>query len=435
MRLLPMRNKIKHFLNKLKDTIPNLERPVLIIGIIIVSLLLSFKLEILTPWTHFPKSSSKENSYNSEIPKIKTVGDVEKEVKFFSKLVGGIGKGSPYNSEIEGIKATEDMKEQIKLYTELIERVGPEQAQEDLFKSGLPFTGQTHLLNHTAGDYLYLKYGSDGLLKCKDYFLSSCYHGFVLHVIGKGGTVKVAETLEACRKNGVQTFSQCAHAVGHGYLAYLGYKNLIEALKTCDQAAVTTEGFPLFNCYDGVFMENIWGIHDGEPSPDRWIKPEDKQYPCNDRRIDDKYLLGCWSNQPALAYQLFKGDIAKVPAVCMAIVNKEQQEMCFNGLSRQIHPLTRGDVNITFELCSLMPNAKWSNYCLAVNAASSFGMGGREIPFEICGRIPTEAKEDCYTRVFSNMSGYINNKEEFYALCDKVKDDLWREKCKALPFY
>ena len=207
------------------------------------------------------------------------------------------------SGEIAAIKKSRNLQEQTRFYNELINRVGPEQAQEDLLRSGLPFTGETHLLNHVVGDYLYKKYGVAGLSQCRDYFLSSCYHGFVLNAIAAGGTDEVVKIMESCRQQGAPTAAQCAHAVGHGFLAYGGYKTLLEALKLCDEMSGRVSGFPLWNCHDGVFMENIWGVHDGEPSPDRWVSSTDPFYPCNDPRIAENYLKGCWSNQPALMYQ------------------------------------------------------------------------------------------------------------------------------------
>src|SRR6185503_15409650 len=100
------------------------------------------------------------------------------------------------NTEIQQIKTTNNLQEQVGYYKKLIERVGPIQAQEDLYHSGLPFTGQTHLLNHTVGDYLYEKFGAAGLSQCKEYFLSSCYHGFILNAIGTGGLPEVAKVME-----------------------------------------------------------------------------------------------------------------------------------------------------------------------------------------------------------------------------------------------
>ncbi len=377
----------------MKNKIKNLGRPFLFTGIIIACLLLAFKFGILSLGSKFKGNSSA-------------------------------------GAEIAGIKATQNLNEQVKLYKKLIARVGPDQAQEALFKSGLPFTGQTHLLNHTIGDYLYEKFGAAGLLQCKDYFLSSCYHGFILNAIADGGIPKVAEAFDYCRREGPAVFSQCAHAIGHGFLANVGYKNLIQALQTCDQAANTMPEFPAFNCYDGVFMENIWAVHNGQPSPDRWVKPSDVQYPCDDKRIDEKYILACWSNQPSLAFQFFQGDIKKAATVCAKVKKPEFQQMCFDGLSRQIHPITEGRVGKTLELCALMPNSQWVNYCVATNAAASYAVGDHNVPFAICAQAPESGKQDCYGRVFGSMGAYKKPNEDLKSLCSKVSETDWRRKCE-----
>lgn len=335
--------------------------------------------------------------------------------------------------EIIAIKSTQDLKEQIKLYTELIGRVGVVGAQEYLFRSGLPFTGQTHLLNHTAGDYLYDKNGPAGLVECKDYFLSSCYHGFILNAIAEGGMSEVAKTFAECRRQGKTVSSQCAHAIGHGFLANAGYKNLTRALKTCDEAVNTMTEFPAFNCYDGIFMENIWAVHNGEPSPDRWVKSNDPVYPCNDEKINDKYMLGCWSNQPALAYQLFKGNIKKVAdEICSNIKNTEHQRMCFDGLARQIHPLTKGEPEKTIELCELMPSTGWVDFCVSVNAEASYSVGDRDVPFKTCALASKDGESSCYNRLFSSMGAYKKPGEDLNGLCKKITEPDWRRKCKNL---
>lgn len=336
------------------------------------------------------------------------------------------------SAEIREIKASGNPTLQVKLYRDLIERVGPEEAQEELYRSGLPFTGQTHLLNHTIGDYLYEKYGTSGLRFCKDYFLSSCHHGFILHVIADGGMPEVLESFKECQKSGFTVSSQCAHGIGHGFLAYVGYKNLTEALKTCDEVAETIPEFPLFNCYDGVFMENIWAVHEGEPSKDRWVKENDPIYPCNDKRIDSKYLLGCWSNQPSLAYQQMNGDIKKVgKEVCEKVKDEVHKATCFNGLARQIHPLTAGSATKTFELCGLMPTEKWANYCVVTNAVSGYSVGDRATPFQICSMTSGEAKADCYGQLFGTMRSYKKPEENTKNLCAKISDREWWTKCES----
>lgn len=332
---------------------------------------------------------------------------------------------------IVSIKSADSIEKQVKIYRQLIEKVGPEIAQEKLYRSGLPFTGQTHLLNHTVGEGLYEKYGPAGLVQCKDYFLSSCYHGFIVLAIARGGMEEVEKTMEECRKSGPAVFTQCAHAVGHGLLASEGYSKLVDALKLCDKVDLPGGRFPMFNCYDGVFMENIWAVHEGEPSPDRWVKKDDPFYPCDDPRIGTKYQLACWSNQPALMYQLFDRDIKKVGLECEKVLNPEFQKMCFDGLARQIHPLTKGSTAKTLELCGLMSGVKWIDFCIVTNAVSSFSVGDRVVPFEICSRIREVNKEYCYNRLFGTMDGYVKNKKDFQTLCSKIQDEKWREKCES----
>src|SRR6266498_1613203 len=323
--------------------------------------------------------------------------------------------------EIEAIKQTIDLNSQVRLYRSLIERVGPVQAQDDLYHSGLPFDGQTHLLNHVVGDYLYQKFGTAGLSKCRDYFLASCYHGFILHALASGGMTEVKKVMESCRTNGMPVFVQCAHAMGHAFLALMDYTKLPMALQLCDQVKDILSDFPVFNCQDGVFMENIWGMHEGHPSSKRWVKVDDPVYPCNDKQIDQKYLLACWSNQPSLMYQLFNRDIAKIGQECLKLTDQELQQMCFNGLARQINPIAAGDTQAVFDLCGQLP-VQWVNYCVMINATSFFSVGDRTIPFDICARIDSTGKSVCYQGLFGSISAYVKNPLERSALCQKIKD-------------
>ena len=173
------------------------------------------------------------------------------------------------SSEIEMIKKSQDIKIQQQLYIKLIKRVGPEKAQDEFQHSGIPYNGQMHLLNHTVGDYIYNKFGPKGITKCKDYFSSSCFHGFIIRGIGNGKLENVDMMMRECKKEGEETLRRCSHALGHGFLAYEGYAHLLEALKLCEDMKGRVPGFFPDFCYNGVFMENIWGLHEGGPSSDR----------------------------------------------------------------------------------------------------------------------------------------------------------------------
>lgn len=336
------------------------------------------------------------------------------------------------SAEIKAMLATQSLIERVKLYKQLIDRVGPVEAQDALLYSGLPFDGQTHLLNHAVGDYLYRTEGPTGLSLCRDYFLSSCYHGFVLNALAANNGDKIIDEIMAeCNKKGQTVATQCSHAVGHGFLAYVGYKNLTAALKKCDAVAARLKDFPLFNCQDGVFMENIWAVHDdGTPSPDRWVKPSDPVYPCNDPRIDRKYLNACWSNQPSLAYQLFHGDLARVGQVCLSLGDPQFKSTCFDGLARQIHPLTNGSVDKVFELCGLMPTLEWVGACVMSDARAYFSVGDRSVPFQICARADGGYRASCYSQLFGVMGVYVGkNTPEYRLLCEKISESNFKEQC------
>src|SRR4029077_20870048 len=109
---------------------------------------------------------------------------------------------------------------------------------------------------------------------------------------------------------------------GHAFLALNGYAKLPETLKMCDDQSKTVKGLTPFNCYDGVFMENVYGIHDGHPSPNRWVETNDASFPCDSKKIAGQYLVACWSNQPSLLYEITGGNLSKVSASCQILADR-----------------------------------------------------------------------------------------------------------------
>ena len=236
-----------------------------------------------------------------------------------------------------------------------------------LKNAGLPANGQTHLLNHTVGLYLYQKYGASGLTQCKDYFLESCYHGFLIQAISDHGTSYLGQVMDACQKAGAEVVAQCSHAFGHAFLALNGYPKLPESLKMCDDQAIVINSLVPFNCYDGVFMENVYGVHDGHPSPDRWMDSNDTSFPCDSYKISSKYLSACWSNQPALIYQESNGSLASVSVVCDKLQNSDYQNACFSGLNRQINAIAKNSKDVA-DLCAAEP-ISWQQKCIQDNTS------------------------------------------------------------------
>ncbi len=342
--------------------------------------------------------------------------------------------GQGTSQEIQNILATNNKQERIKFYRLLLERVGPVEAQEQLFRSGLPFTGETHLLNHTAGDYIYEKHGVEGITLCRTYFLESCYHGLLLHVISgeaDNDMVDIKKIIEHCQKEGPGVPLSCAHGIGHGYVAAVGYANLTKGLEQCDKLGANIPSFPLYNCLDGAFMENVWGLHSGAPSPDRWVKPGDDSYPCNDTRLKPEYTKPCWNNQPQILYQRYFGDLVKIGQICLGVAPEVDKESCFYGLSNQIHPLTENQTPKVISLCDNLP-ADWRVFCYITIVKAAFSVGDRSMPYEMCAQLTDLDKSKCYQHLSAVISIYTTSQEEQQAACDRIHeaDANQRQPCK-----
>lgn len=337
-------------------------------------------------------------------------------------------KQSKQEVELVKIKESNNIDEQRRWYTKLLDRVGPEKAQEDFQQSGVQFTGQMHLLNHTAGDYIWKKYGTSGITKCKDYFSHSCYHGFILNAIGDGNPKNIDLIMAECKKQGADSYAQCAHAMGHGFLAYVGYANLIGALEMCDQTKTRIHDFMDSYCHNGVFMENIWGLHEGKPSPDRWISASDMKYPCNDPRIAEQYLPECWYNQSIhMMNAFYHGDLVKVAQVCNDVLGEESKYMCFDGTFRSLNTATGNNMKAKFEKCKQMPDG-WKETCIAVVMSASFQQGDRVLPFRICAT--TEfGKKECYSKLIDSISYSAKTGQERDILCRRIPLEYRETRC------
>jgi hypothetical protein len=342
---------------------------------------------------------------------------------------------SPEIARIKGLAG--DTKAQSAELKKLLERVGPDQAQEEMLHSGLPFTGETHLLIHTVGEYIYDKYGPSGVSYCRDYFLSACYHAVIIDTLADFGLAGVATAMDNCLTAGPGVFPQCAHGAGHGFVAWHDY-DLIKGAEMCDELGSKVEllsgsaaQFPYFNCYDGVFMENIWGVHGGRPSEKRWVKEGDLNYPCNDPRIPEKYLTGCWSNQATLIYQYFHGDLAKTAQTCDQVANMTYRNTCYDNLFRQIHPLTEGKTERVRELCLNATGIERQNECVLTNMVSYWSVGDHELPFVICDETMGGVKSQCFERLISMINYYYaHSPGELRRYCDKISDTNYRARCK-----
>jgi hypothetical protein len=370
----------------------------------------------------------------------------------FSVMTEGITRATDHwvESELQVLRLADTRAKQQAVVEELVLNLGPERAQDKLLHSGLPFTGDTHLVFHTVGTLLFEQYGLEGVVHCRPHFLGACYHGFLIEAVGQRGPRVIAAAWAQCRHGGAAMLPQCAHAIGHGLLVWKN-NSILDALAACDSLAAEMDSLVPLNCYDGVFMENIWGpeLHEqhlisslssGLRSPSREgvasklvcrRSTSDLEYPCNDPRLEPRYLRACWGNQVSLLYKEFQGDLAKIGAKCLSLADSEIQESCFDGLARQIQPLTHGNANEAFQLCTTAVAAPWRNHCLSVIASADFAMGEQSIaPFEICKRIDADGRKDCYSRLVSVIALYAGpDANRLAEMCASISEQQYVDDC------
>ncbi|MBI2327656.1 hypothetical protein HYU92_05060 [Candidatus Curtissbacteria bacterium] len=305
----------------------------------------------------------------------------------------------------------------------LAERVGVEQALEIVQKSGLPYTGEGHLAVHQIGFYAYKIYGKDAILHCKDYYLYACYHGAIIEAATDQGFPVIKEMTDRCKSLSSRYF-QCMHAAGHSIMAIWNY-HMPEALKTCDDLFEKNQLIPdtLTSCHNGVFMENLFGVHDwgtGQEIKRDWIG-DDPYFPCD--YFGQKYQKGCWLNQAARIYQMNKGDLKKTGEVCNAIKNHQNRAWCMDNLARQIHPLTEGHVEKAYSLCEALPS-QWYQECVIVNAVSYFSVGDPQTGIRVCNQFPNQGQPACTNRIIPMITSGNFDTVTKRSLCNLLQPEF-----------
>jgi len=342
-----------------------------------------------------------------------------------------VNSGPVVEPEILALRSEAHLAEQQQLIKALMSRIGAESAQEALLRSGLPFTGESHLIMHTIGISLYDQFGIMGISQCRPYFLGACYHGFLLEAVSERGPEVIPQVWLQCQKTGRATMDQCAHAAGHGLLAW--YKHGVkEALFRCDALAANLDHFTAFNCYDGVFMENVWNLHHHEHAAQHQQTVQAPlENPCDAPGLEQKYLPACWGNQVTVLYRAFAGDLSRVAGKCDTLTNDASKESCFNGLARQINPLAHGSAQEAFALCAKAASGRRYDNCLITNAEAAFAVGDEvNMPFEICGRIDEAVRGTCYEKLSALIALYAgSNVERAQQLCANIGERQYRESC------
>lgn len=234
-----------------------------------------------------------------------------------------------------------DINVQVSYWKDRIKAVGGKVAYEEFARSVESLKPEAqHVAAHTFGFALYDVEGVKGLSVCDSRFSYGCSHEFNARAIFTLGTAAIPELAQACRDAFGTLDNFCAHGIGHGILAYVGY-SLSDVNKGLDLCKKSFPYSALYSqdCYRGVFME-----YSIRPLADSIVRqPPDQDYldPCD--KISGTYQLSCIIFQPEWWHQLLSKDGLQEPAVyqrmgelCDESSPKALRDECYLGIGRSM---------------------------------------------------------------------------------------------------
>jgi hypothetical protein len=162
------------------------------------------------------------------------------------------------------------------------------------------------------------------------------------------------------------------------------------------------------------------------------VKVGDIRYPCDAPELtaNKGYLQACWSEQASIAYAQTRGNVSQIIDLCLSSGEHNNQQACFDGLARQLHPITQGDAAKMQADCHLMPG-EWEADCLGSMVGTAFSTGDRSASYILCGQATTANKEACYRQLLYLVRIVSRSKQEQVLLCDKITDDKYRKRCSV----
>jgi hypothetical protein len=312
--------------------------------------------------------------------------------------------------------------ERLNLMRDLALKVGPEEAINLLNRSSLPKYGETHLLAHSIGEAAYKMHQKEALPYCQNDYLNGCAHGLILSAIADIGFEGVKEMVYNCQNFSPFKYQMCLHAAGHAFLAVSDYQDLPHALESCDRLKRTEQDSDILHCYNGVFMENSIGEHNGATVNDKpWLKSTDLLFPCN--ALGEDYKGSCYLNQTGWWFRHFGGDMTKVVSICQQKVPEKNQLNCANDIGRVISTLTQNDLYLVRKGCDLFSDVNLRDECFNAIAQSVFALGDEQLPFTLCREITTtEGKGRCYTQLNYQFTANNLDLEKIDSLCQQFED-------------
>ncbi len=322
-------------------------------------------------------------------------------------------------------------------FTKLAEQKGPRHAFDVLRSSKLRPNTDIHLLGHTISDVLYKKEGAAGMAICTNDFRNACSHAIVIGLYNDYGEAALEKISDACRRapGGRGAYTMCFHGLGHGILAYYGYR-MENALASCAKTGSLQYAHrEMIECVGGAVMEIVGGgFHDRDiwqRQRVKYLSKKDPLAPCNKPVVPDAakhmcylYLTPNLIEPLAIEFAtLTEQQVSKAFSACrqISLVEVANRDYCFGGVAkeflvivkardfRNIEELTDADLDRWFWLCRLAESDDGIASCVR-HSVNTFYWGGENNPrlsVRFCGRIHDVFSQNvCYSHLIGSVHTY-----------------------------
>lgn len=326
---------------------------------------------------------------------------------------------------IKAVESEKDGDKQVKLMRQLVYEMGPKSAIDFLNNSSIPKSGQAHLLSHQIGEVAYDLYKTNAFDYCEQDMLNGCTHGLIIAAVSDIGFEGVKKMVDNCQKFSTFKRNMCLHASGHGFAALEDY-DIFAALSHCDKL-IDPNNQASIHCYNGVFMENAQGEHNGLiPEQHPYLDKENPEKPCN--VVGERYRAACYLAQPAWWRFVFDGNTQKTAELCASIETRYQDE-CADSLGRMVFTDFNYELDKIEDNCRFLPGALFDK-CLTSIAKFAFSLGNEDFPFMVCGRVSPNGKELCYIELTEHFREHGVLLRPDSPFCHKIEKE-YRYLCES----
>jgi hypothetical protein len=385
-------------------------------------------------------------------------------VGFYLATQTDIGLQAGVQSQVEEVAQMNERGATFQEFQDYFRRLSDDKGAVYAFnilrEAPMPPGTDLHLLGHTVGDILYKQKGIEGIKDCTDEFRNACSHSVVIGILQDFGEGALPDIADACKEapGGKGAYTMCFHGLGHGVLAFNGYK-LEKAVEMCKKTGTEEYNYREYiECAGGAAMEMMAGVHDRElwaKERPNYVKESDPLFPCSATWMPEEAKSICYIY---LTPHLFTAAGANLEWVdpkyyeqsmsfCDALPAnaREQRDACYGGFGKEFIVLVKNrdirdigssgpeELTKVHEACALAGNSEGEAACNGHALASLFwgGEANPDASFTFCEIAEGEAQTMCYQQLAGHISFYVTGAKRTQ-LCNRLPEQ-YKGQCLATP--